>query len=61
MDRFTFPGLADIHLCYGMAQLNAYEARRIYQERFPQRALPSPYLFTAVDRHIRETGLGQVS
>lgn len=48
--------LADMHFVYGLADGNAREARRIYQERFPNRVLPAAATFTNVHRRLAETG-----
>ena len=53
---YTIDEYCDMHLMYGQAQQNAYETRRLYQEKFPQRRLPSVKTFRAVDIRIRETG-----
>lgn len=41
---------------YGEARQNANEARILYHQKFPQRRLPSPKTFQAVNIRIRETG-----
>ena len=38
--HYTFAEMADIHFFYGRANDNAHEARRLYQETFPNRRLP---------------------
>jgi len=48
MNRYTFFELADMHLCFGLANANA--ARRYYAQRFPRRNLPSVNFFSTVDR-----------
>ena len=45
-----------MHLCYGEARSNSHEARRIYQQRYPLRHIPSHPTFQEVDRRLRETG-----
>lgn len=45
-----------MHLCYGEAHRNSREARRIYQQRYPLRHIPSHPTFQEVDRRLRETG-----
>jgi len=50
-----------MHLCYGATNWNARAARRLYADRFPQRALPSHVYIANVDRYIRETGTVHVS
>ena len=46
----------DMYLAYGEARQNAREARRLYEQKFPQRALPSAPTFRALDIRLRETG-----
>lgn len=53
---YTNVEYADIHLMYGLASGNALEARRLYQERFPDRRVPCPKTFVRVDRSLRESG-----
>ena len=36
-EDYAFAEMADIHLFYGRANGNAHEARRLYQETFPNR------------------------
>ncbi|KAK4883356.1 hypothetical protein RN001_006675 [Aquatica leii] len=43
-------------LCYGEAHQNSRKARRIYQQRYPLRHIPSHPTFQEVDRRLRETG-----
>jgi len=43
---FTFAEMADIHFFYGRANGNAHEARRLYQETFPNRRLPCSQTFS---------------
>lgn len=43
-------------LLYGEARQNSREARRLYQERFPGRRLPSADTFRRVERRLRATG-----
>lgn len=54
--EFTFAEYADMHLMYGLASCNALEARRLYEERFPNRRIPDRKTFERVDRRLRETG-----
>ena len=44
---YTFSEMADIHFFYGRANGNAHEARRQYQETFPNRRLPRSRTFLA--------------
>lgn len=48
--------LAQMHFIYGLADGNAAEARRIYQERFPNREIPSERTFTRLHARLCETG-----
>jgi hypothetical protein len=59
MDVYTFKEMADMHLIYGRAYGNSREARRLYQESFPQRHLPHRQTFVNTDRRLRETGTFQ--
>ncbi|GBP11268.1 hypothetical protein EVAR_92812_1 [Eumeta japonica] len=56
MAAFTNEEYADIMMAYGRADGNAREARRIYEERFPNRRLPSRSTFQNTYRRLRETG-----
>jgi Transposase. len=47
---------AQIHFIYGLADGNAAQARRIYQERFPNRPLPSERTFIRLHARLCETG-----
>lgn len=47
---------ADMHYMYGLADGNAFEARRLYAERFPQRIVPDARTFSSVHRRLREKG-----
>jgi len=46
-----------MHLCYGRANGNATEARRIYQEKYPNRNVPNRKTFTRIDQRLRDTGM----
>ena len=48
--------LADMHLANGAANVNARQAARLYQERFPNRYLPGHRMFTSIHRRLREHG-----
>lgn len=48
--------LADIHFVYGLADGNAFEAKRLYQERYPNRIAPCPQTFVNLHRRLSETG-----
>lgn len=54
--RYSFQEMADMHLVYGMANCNRAEARRLYAERFPNRALPNEKTFVRLHDRLRETG-----
>ena len=45
-EDYTFAETADIHFLYGRANGNAHEARRLYQETFPNRRLPCSRTFS---------------
>ena len=59
--EFTFIEYADMHLMYGLASCNALEAKRLYEERFPNRIIPDQKTFQRVDQRLRETGRFLVS
>nr|CAH7748801.1 unnamed protein product [Callosobruchus chinensis] len=48
--------MTDMHFCYGMAQGNAHAAKRIYHERYPQRAVPAVRTFIRIHARLSETG-----
>lgn len=56
MVNFTNAEFADIHFTYGLANGNAYEARRLYQERYPNRTTPTSKTFSRIHARLRETG-----
>ncbi|KAG5893032.1 hypothetical protein JTB14_026584 [Gonioctena quinquepunctata] len=45
-----------MHFVHGLEDGNARKARRIYQERFPNRVLPSAPRFTSIHRRLAGTG-----
>lgn len=53
---YTFSEYADMHLMYGLASCNAYEARRLYEERYPNRNIPNEKTFQRLDQRLRESG-----
>ena len=53
---FTFTEMADIHFFYGRANGSAHEARRLYQETFPNRPLPCSRTFSRIAQRLRERG-----
>ncbi|KAI5711842.1 hypothetical protein M8J75_003493 [Diaphorina citri] len=54
--EFSFEELTDIHFCYGLADGNANLARRLYQDKYPNRHLPNNRTFTSVHTRLRERG-----
>lgn len=56
MDPYTNEELADMHLIYGESRGNCRLARRLYQNKFPHRRIPSHPTFAQIDRRLRETG-----
>lgn len=56
MATFSNEEYADMLMAYGRANGVARAAQRIYQERFPNRRLPTPHTFQNTYRRIRETG-----
>ena len=54
-EDYTFAGMADIHF-YGRANGNAHEARRLYQEIFPNRRPPCSRTFSRIAQRLRERG-----
>ena len=53
---YTFAEMADIHFFCGCANGNAHEARRLYQETFPNRRLPCSRTFWRIAQRLRERG-----
>ena len=53
---YTFAEMADIHFFYRRANGNAHEARRLYQETFPNRRLPCSRTFSCIAQRLRERG-----
>jgi len=53
---YTFAEMADIHFFYGCAKSNAHEARRLYQETFPNCRLPCNRTFSRIAQRLRERG-----
>ena len=54
-EEYTFAEMADIHFFHGRANGNAHDARRLYQEIFPNRRLPCSRTFSRKAR-LRERG-----
>ena len=48
--------MAEMHYVYGLADCNGELARRIYQERYPNRTLPDSRTFCNIHRRLVETG-----
>ncbi|KAG8245790.1 hypothetical protein J6590_099157 [Homalodisca vitripennis] len=48
--------MVDMHLMYGLAHCNSRQARRLYQEHFPHRQLPTHKMFSSIHRRLSETG-----
>lgn len=55
-NMYTNGEMADMHLMYGLAHCNSREARRLYQEHFPRRQLPTHKMFSSIHRRLSETG-----
>ncbi|KAJ8882097.1 hypothetical protein PR048_018585 [Dryococelus australis] len=56
MAEFTFEEYTDMILVYVTAEGNEISARRLYQERYTQRAAPSYNLFVTVTQRLRGQG-----
>ena len=54
--EYTFAEMTDIHFFYGRANANAHEARRLYQETFPNRRLSCSRTFSRIAQRLRERG-----
>lgn len=48
--------LTDMHFTYGQANGNAREAKRLYQEKYPNRRQPDRKLFSRLHARLCETG-----
>jgi hypothetical protein len=55
-EYYTFAEMADIHFFYGRAKGSAHEARRLYQETFPNRRLPCSRTFSRNAQFLWERG-----
>lgn len=53
---FSNVEMTDMHLMYGLANCNSREARRLYQQKFPNRTLPCHVTFQKIHQRLRETG-----
>ncbi len=56
MADYTYAAYADMIYIYGEAQGNGRAARRLYQERYPNRVPPVHTAFARVFQQLRETG-----
>ena len=56
MLEYTFAEYTDIIHPYGEARGNARAARRLCQDRFPQRPTPSHTLFVVIPQRLQERG-----
>ena len=56
MVEYTFAEYTDMILPYGEARGNGRAARRLYQDRFPQRPTPSHTLFAVITQWLQERG-----
>jgi hypothetical protein len=56
MNAFTNAEMADMVFVYGLADGNSYEAKRIYEERYPQRLAPCAATFANLFRRLSESG-----
>jgi predicted 3-demethylubiquinone-9 3-methyltransferase (glyoxalase superfamily) len=54
-EDYTFAEMVDIHFFYGRGNGNAHEARRLYQETFPNPRLPCSRTFSRIAQSLRET------
>jgi hypothetical protein len=54
--NYTRIEYCDMHLMYGLAEQNANEAKRLYQQKFPNRRVPDAKTFRSVNIRLRETG-----
>jgi len=55
-EDYTFAEMADIHFFCSRANGNAHEARRLYQETFPNHRLPCSRTFSRIAQRLRERG-----
>lgn len=56
MNNYTVGEMCDMHFIYGVAEGNAAAARRIYEERYPNRLVPSERTFVRIHERLHETG-----
>ena len=57
MVEYTFSEYTDMILPYGEARGNGRAARRLYQDRFPQRPTLSHTHFAVITQRLRERGI----
>jgi hypothetical protein len=53
-EDYTFAEMVDIHFFYVPANDSAHEARRLYQETFPNSRLPCNRTFSRIAQRLRE-------
>lgn len=56
MAEFSNHELTDMHFCYGLANGNGREAKRLYEEKFPNRVSPHHSKFQKIHQHLSEHG-----
>ena len=56
MVEYTFAEYTDMIFPYGEARGNGRAARRLYQDRFPQRPTPSHTLFAVIPQRLQVRG-----
>lgn len=54
--EYELSELRDMIMCYGEARGNGRQARRIYEQRYPNRRHPHHTTFAAIHRRLGETG-----
>lgn len=54
--NYTNAEMCEMHYLYGMARGNSAEARRLYQERHPDRPVPHHNLFQRIHQRLWENG-----
>lgn len=58
---YTVSEYCDMHFMYGAAFGNSLQARRLYQQHYPDRQCPSHVTFSAVHNRLRETGTFKIN
>lgn len=56
MYNYTNSEMCDMHFFYGLANGNALAARRLYEERYPDRVIPHHTMFSRLHQRLSETG-----